>query len=196
MNRLLDTSTLIIEKLVRIAHPSCCLKLHISRREKYDSGSMLLEENSVAVVDSISVVLLPFMASENHHLTAYQSLFPTASKKSAKSNARYFLSDSYRPVCWACLGEHESIHCSQKRCYRCAKAGHESSQCRSTEFCDYCTSSGHSVASKCYQRVYEAGLDPRQHSNIQCLSCGEIGHMNCTAAKERGSDWQRKRPRS
>lgn len=136
------------------------------------------------------------MPTENRHLVAYQEVYPTAARLPGKNRNRYFLTDTAKSVCWACLGEHESISCAFKRCYRCAQPGHESGQCRSTEFCDYCNSSGHSSAKHCYLRAYQMGMDPRSHDTIQCIACGEMGHMNCAVRAEQPRVGSFKRRRS
>ena len=139
------------------------------------------------------------MASvENPHLSAYQELYSTNSRGSfggGKGKSRYYLSDGPRAVCWACLGEHESTTCVQKRCYRCSQPGHESSQCRSQEYCGFCGSMGHTKPAQCFKQVYNMGLDPRSHSDIQCILCGQVGHVNCSNERSHVRR-QVKRPRS
>lgn len=124
-------------------------------------------------------------ASENPHLAAYYAAHGNSARVSitTKANARYYLADGPRTVCWACLGDHESMNCTQKRCYRCAKPGHESQQCVSQDFCGFCGGAGHTLANQCYRQVYNLGLDPRLHEEVLCYVCGKLGHINCTPLK-------------
>ena len=125
---------------------------------------------------------------ENAHLTAYQEVYPSSSRGSfggGKGRGRYYITDGPRQLCWACLGEHESTTCIQKRCYRCAQPGHESAMCRSQEFCGFCNGSGHSKPFQCFRQVYNMGLDPRLHEEVQCIVCGLMGHINCHNQKAR-----------
>lgn len=119
------------------------------------------------------------------HLRAYQAMnaAPSRPSLSNRDKSRYYVSNGPKSVCWACLNEHDSTTCQHKRCYRCAKPGHESAQCTSVEYCDHCGQNGHSQASQCYRQVYNMGLDPRQHEEVQCYVCGEMGHISCHAAQ-------------
>jgi hypothetical protein len=120
------------------------------------------------------------------HLETYQEIYcapPTALQKRPNLGARYYLSDKPSQVCWACLGDHESTMCSQKRCYRCAKPGHEGDMCGSREYCGKCNSPGHSELSQCPMHQYNLGLNPEGHSLVQCLACGAMGHINCKSTR-------------
>ncbi len=135
--------------------------------------------------------------SSNQHLEAYQSLYSTTSRVSmnGREKARYFLSNDPKLVCWACLGQHDSGSCTLKRCYRCAKPGHEMALCESTDYCGFCGQRGHSRSSQCYRQVYNMGLDPRQHEEVQCISCRELGHIDCKRLPTHTADRGRKRDR-
>lgn len=134
---------------------------------------------------------------DNPHLAAYQELYAApaqASFGSQKFRPRYYAMEGSRTVCWACLGDHESTACVQKRCYRCAKPGHESSQCQSENYCGNCGGTGHSIPFQCFKQVYNMGLDPRSHEEVQCILCGKFGHINCSLTRQ--SDERRSEKRS
>ena len=122
---------------------------------------------------------------QHPHLAAYLASHGNSARVSVttRPNSRYYLSEGPKIVCWACLGEHESTNCTQKRCYRCGRPGHESQQCVSDEYCGFCGGAGHVLSSQCYRQVYNAGLDPRLHDEVLCYNCGELGHVNCFKRK-------------
>jgi len=135
--------------------------------------------------------------SKNPHLEAYQAIYATTTRVSAggREKARYYVSNAIKSACWACLNQHESSTCTQKRCYRCAKPGHEVAQCQATEYCGFCGQAGHMSANQCFRQVYNMGLDPRQHEEVQCMVCGEMGHINCKPLPNHSGSYSRKRHR-
>jgi len=83
--------------------------------------------------------------------------------------------------CHLCAGkDHDAVDCPNLTCFRCGLFGHHSRNCvnpRSGKptICSNCGSLGHDLR-KCSDR-YSAL--PDRGSNMRCMSCKEIGHLNC-----------------
>ena len=81
-----------------------------------------------------------------------------------RGSQRYYTAASENESrCWACGGEHASTVCKVKRCFRCAEAGHEMSDCVQQIECRACQMFGHSSNDpSCFKLQYDLGLQRRE----------------------------------
>ena len=97
--------------------------------------------------------------------------------------------------CYLCAGYgHASSSCPEAACYRCGETGHQARECMGgaveaweeafKNICrrcgtDYCRAAGGvdmlRAEGKCNQSYDKADV-----AMVSCLSCGQVGHANCT----------------
>ncbi|KAF4669072.1 hypothetical protein FOL47_002722 [Perkinsus chesapeaki] len=118
--------------------------------------------------------------SKHPYLAEYILKHPEAcqrdSHKSVKNKDRYFKPD---PVCWACLGAHDSTECPEKRCFKCSQIGHSYNECESREVCVFCRRHGHSNLASCPLYGYRQASNPTSQRGSRCFVCGTKGHVQC-----------------
>jgi len=79
-------------------------------------------------------------------------------------------------VCWVCGLEHDSGTCPHKRCFFCAKLGHESRACPDRQLvCQHCKLRGHTSL----QCPTLASQEPKFFGASRCMRCGAMGHVIC-----------------